>query len=141
MLKINENYRVIADSYSYALQEKKVSQKGEETWNPVGYYPTVTGPLKKLREINRKNLLSAAEVLLITDLITSLEAMDEAFMTEIKAIEAQIVQEALIKPSKLIEAIPEEIASEPKTKKKKQKDEPTEEEMIEALESEPKPEE
>lgn len=47
MLKINEHYRVIADSYSYALQEKRVTQKGEDSWNPVGYYPTIIGALKE----------------------------------------------------------------------------------------------
>lgn len=129
MLKINENYRVIADSYSYALQEKKVSQKGEETWNPVGYYPTVTGPLKKLREINRKNLLSAAEVLLITDLIAQLEAIDEAFLKEIQAIEDKIKEEVAAKKAQeteteeTAEVKVEVVATEPtaKTKRKPRK--------------------
>jgi len=124
MLKINEHYRVTADSYSYALQEKRVTQKGEDSWNPVGYYPAIIGALKKVREINRKNLLSADEVLLIGDLITQLEAIDEAFLKEIQAIEDKIKEEVAVKQvQKTTEAKVKVVATEPtaKTKRKPRK--------------------
>ena len=129
MLKINEHYRVMADSYSYALQEKRVTQKGEDSWNPVGYYPTIIGALKKVREINRKSLLSADEVLLIGDLITQLEAIDEAFLKEIQAIEDKIKEEVALKQAQeaeteeTTEAKVEVVATEPtaKTKRKPRK--------------------
>ena len=125
MLKINEHYRVMADSYSYALQEKRVTQKGEDSWNPVGYYPTIIGALKKVREINRKSLLSADEVLLIGDLITQLEAIDEAFLKEIQAIEDKIKEEVAAKKAQETETeeTAEVVATEPtaKTKRKPRK--------------------
>ena len=125
MLKINEHYRVMADSYSYALQEKRMTQKNEDSWNPVGYYPTIIGALKKVREINRKSLLSADEVLLIGDLITKLEAIDEAFLKEIQAIEDKIKEEVAVKKAQEAETETEAevIATEPtaKTKRKPRK--------------------
>ena len=125
MLKINDHYKVTADSYSYALQEQRTTQKGEESWIPVGYYPTIIGALKRLRGLNHKKLLSTDEVILIGDLITSLEAVDQTFLSEIKAIEDQIKEEPPFDRG-VKESEPEEeteSVTKPKRKSKKDKTE------------------
>ena len=53
MIIINENYRIEADDYSYALKERKIRARGKnigsEVWEPVSYNRTVQAALYSYR--------------------------------------------------------------------------------------------
>ena len=85
---INENYRIEADAYSYALQERKVvksgKNEGEESWNSISYHKTLERALVKLREVGHKNLLGADTALKIDEVVSELSKLDERLIGEIR---------------------------------------------------------
>lgn len=85
---INENYRIEADSYSYALQERKIvksgKSEGEEKWESISFHKTLDKALIKLREIARKNLISEDTGLKIDEVVSELRNLDERLISEIQ---------------------------------------------------------
>ena len=90
MIIINENYRIEADDYSYALKERKIRARGKnigsEVWEPVSYHRTVQAALYSYRNRRIKSLSQADTDVKIENWIYSVAEQDEAFKTFIETL-------------------------------------------------------
>ena len=50
IIPINEEYRLVADTYQWIIQEAR-SRKGKKDWQSKWFYPTVQSALKGLGEL------------------------------------------------------------------------------------------
>lgn len=94
MIIINENYRIEADDYSYALKERKVRARGKnvgsEVWEPVSYHRTVQAALYSYRNRRIKSLSQADTDVKIENWISSIAEQDEAFKSFLKGLEVTV---------------------------------------------------
>lgn len=85
MIIINDNYRIEADDYSYALKERKVRARGKnigaEVWEPVSYHRTVEAALYSYRNRRIKTLSQGDTGVKIEKWIECIAEQDEAFKT------------------------------------------------------------
>ena len=85
MIIINENYRIEADEYSYALKERKVRARGKnigaEVWDTLSYHRTVQAALYSYRNRRIKTLSSDDTDVKIEKWISNVVEQDEAFKT------------------------------------------------------------
>ena len=90
MIIINDNYRIEADDYSYALKERKVRARGknigDEVWEPVSYHRTVQAALYSYRNRHIKTLSSDDTDIKIDNWIDCIAEHDKAFKAFITAL-------------------------------------------------------
>ena len=93
MIIINENYRIEADDYSYALKERKIRARGKnigsEVWEPVSYHRTVQAALYSYRNRRIKSLSQADTDVKIENWISSVAEQDEAFKTLLSGLKVE----------------------------------------------------
>ena len=93
MIIINENYRIEADDYSYALKERKIRARGKnigsEVWEPVSYNRTVQAALYSYRNRRIKSLSQADTDVKIENWISSVAEQDEAFKTLLSGLKVE----------------------------------------------------
>jgi len=90
MIIINENYRIEADDYSYALKERKIRARGKnigsEVWEPVSYHRTVQAALYSYRNRRIKSLSQADTGVKIEKWIDCIAEHDNAFKTFLETL-------------------------------------------------------
>ena len=93
MIIINENYRIEADDYSYALKERKIRAKGKnigsEVWEPVSYHRTVQAALYSYRNRRIKSLSQADTDVKIKNWISSIAEQDESFKSFLDGLKVE----------------------------------------------------
>ena len=90
MIIINENYRIEADDYSYALKERKVRARGKnigaEVWDTLSYHRTVQAALYSYRNRRIKTLSGDDTDVKIEKWIDCIAEHDKAFKAFITAL-------------------------------------------------------
>ena len=90
MIIINENYRIEADDYSYALKERKVRARGKnigaEVWDTLSYHRTVQAALYSYRNRRIKTLSGDDTDIKIDNWIDCIAEHDKAFKAFITAL-------------------------------------------------------
>jgi len=87
MIKINDNYKVDNDDICYTLYERKISNKGEESWKFVSYHKTIQSALKKYRDLNIKKLTKSGEVIQVNELIEKFITEDNRVLEELANVQ------------------------------------------------------